>query len=174
MKKLGLFVLIGMMGLMGALAHAGTIVQLPLPIALEDVGQSGTKSCVGVKFNADNSVYGQCKTVASSACSGRGCQPVQTTTAYAVTWDATGTEVLAEVACSVTRHHLPQPNTTTYAPGFDATSCPGVVLNSTGTTVGIPYGPYAWQLAYYYYVTTDAVTGGELLNSNVWGFLYLP
>lgn len=163
------FLALGLM-LVGAV-QAGTLVQLAQPPSLNGVG-GAQHSCVGVGFNADHSIYGACRTVTSSACSGRGCQPVTVTTDYATVWDAAGDPIVA-VLCSITRHHIPQTNTTQYAPGYDATNCPSVVLG-TGTTVGIPYGPYAWQEAYYYYVTTDPVTGAELVNSNSWGFLFTP
>jgi hypothetical protein len=151
---------------LAATAHAGTLLRLPLPPTLLTVGQSGTKSCAGVGFNADGSVHGSCHTKVASACSGRGCQPLTMITTYAVLWDAEA-NVVSEVTCSVTRHHLPQTDTTTYAPGFDATRCPAVNLFGTGTSVVINGTPY-------YYVTTDAASGAELVNSNSWGFLYLP
>lgn len=147
-------------------AHAGTLLQLPLPPSLATVGQSGTKSCAGNRFNVDGSVVGACRTVMASACSGRGCQPVSYVTAYVVTWDTQGTST-GVIACSVTRHHLPQANIVTYAPGYDASTCPPVNLSATGTAFVINGTPY-------YYVTTDAASGAVLVNSNSWGFLYLP
>jgi len=152
--------------------HAGTLVQLAQPASLNGVGQAAQHACAGVGFAADHSVYGACRTATSSPCSGRGCQPVSYITDYATTWDAVGNPLVA-VTCSVTRHHVPQANQTTYAPGYDATNCPAVVL-ATGTTVGIPYGSYPWEVTYFYYVTTDPVTGAELVNSSASGFLYLP
>lgn len=158
-------VVILFLSLIAGSAYAGTLVQLPLPPSLATVGQSGTKSCAGVSFNADGSVNGSCHTKVASACSGRGCQPVTMITNYAVIWDAEGNPV-SVVTCSVTRHHLPQTDSAVYAPGFDATTCPVINLFGTGTAVVINGTPF-------YYVTTDA-TGAELVNSNSWGFLYSP
>ncbi len=152
-----------------AFSHAGTLVQLVQPESLNGIGTQ--HSCAGVGFAADHSVYGICKMVTASACSGRGCQPIVVTSDYATTWDADGNPIAA-VLCSVTKHHLPGADQVTYVAGYDATTCPKLQL-STGTTVGIPYGTQPWEVTYFYYVTTD-VTGAELVNSNVWGFLYLP
>ncbi len=163
-----LFALIGLM--VAGLANAGTLVQLAQPASLNGIGNQ--HACVGVGFAADNSVYGACKTVTSSACSGRGCQPVSYVTTYATTWDAEGNPIAA-TPCRIARHHLPQADQITYLNGYDATSCPPVKL-SEPTVVGIPYGTYPWEVMYFYYVTTDAVTGAELVNNNTWGFLYLP
>lgn len=166
MKKLGLFVIVGLMAMMGAAARAETFIQLPLPASLNGVGQSGTKACAGTGFNADGTVVGVCKTQYAGACSGRGCQPVVSITTYVANWDVNGDNGTA-VVCSVTRHHLPQVDTTQYVPGYDATTCPRINLDPTKTVVTINGVPF-------YYVTTDAVSGAELVNSNFWGFLYLP
>ena len=164
------FLVLGLM-LVGVV-KAGTLVQLAQPASLNGVGQATRAACVGTGFAADDSVIGQCKTAIAGPCSGRGCQPVTMTTNYATTWDASGAPIAA-VTCSIARHHLPQADTIQYAPGYDASNCPGVKL-ATATTVGIPYGPYPWDVSYFYYVTTDPVTGAELVNSQTWGFLYLP
>lgn len=160
MKSILLF-----LSLVGA-AQASTVIQLPLPPSLATVGQSGTKNCIGESFNPDGSVNGFCRTRVSSPCSGRGCQPVSLITTYAVRWDAEANPV-SEVTCGITRHHIPQSDTTTYAPGFDLATCPSSNPFSPITVVinGTPY----------YYVTTDAASGAMLVGSNYpWGFLYLP
>ena len=151
--------------MMGAVpAMADSLIQLPIPAGV--VGQEGRTSCVGNGFNADHSVFGACNSVTSSACSGRGCNPVTYTTTYVAAWDADGVP-LSAIACSVTRHHSPQPNVTTYENGYDETSCPGVNLFGTHTVVVVDGTPF-------YYVATDPVTGAELVNSNAAGFLVLP
>jgi hypothetical protein len=147
-------------------AVAGTLVQLPPPPSLVGIGIATRLACVGVSFTGDGSVNGMCHTATSSPCSGRGCQPVTYITNYIVGWDATGSPT-GSSACSTVRHHLPQADQTTYLNGHSAADCPGVVFNSTGSVVTINGVPY-------YYVTTDAMSGAELVNSNAAGFLYLP
>lgn len=149
-----------------SVVSAETFLRLPLPPPLANVGQSGTKSCIGTSFNADSSISGFCRTKNSSPCSGRGCQPVTFTTTYVTIWDAEGNFV-SEVTCGIGRHHLPQADTVTYAAGYDATSCPLVnrPQNISFTINGTPY----------YYWTTDAASGAVLVSDNYpWGFLYSP
>jgi hypothetical protein len=81
-------------------------------------------------------------------------------------WDAQGNPLIATL-CSTLRHHLPQADQVSYEPGFDATSCLHPNFNPTGTTVVINGSPY-------YYVSTDPVTGNELVNNNYAGFLVSP
>jgi hypothetical protein len=162
MKSLIALVLVGVFGF-GA-AQAQSLVTLTQP-DLDGIGLSGRTACVGDSFNADGSVVGQCHTVTSSPCSGRGCQPVTLTTNYIASWDVEGNATGVQ-ACSVVRHHLPQANTTTYLNGHSAADCPGVVFNQGAGTVEIGGIPY-------YYMTTS-VNGDELVNSNVAGYLVLP
>jgi hypothetical protein len=151
--------------MMGACpAMADSLIQLPIPGGV--VGQEGRTSCVGSGFNADHSVFGACNSAISSACSGRGCNPVTNTTTYVAAWDADGVPISA-IACSVTRHHSPQPNVTTYENGFDGTSCLDLNFFGTHTVLVVDGTPF-------YYVATDPVTGAELVNSNVAGLLVLP
>ena len=152
--------------MMSGTAFASTLFQLPPPPALVGVGIAGRLACVGVGFNADDSIYGACHTATSAPCSGKGCQPVTYTTNYIVTWDTAGNPT-GSTGCSIVRHHLPQADQTTYLDGHSAADCPGVLFNPTGAVVVVNGVPY-------YYVTTDAVTGAELVNSNAAGFLYLP
>jgi hypothetical protein len=147
-------------------AVAGTLFQLPPPPALVGVGIATRLACVGAGFTVDGSISGACHTATSSPCSGHSCQPVTYITNYIVTWDATGNPT-GSTACSTVRHHLPQSDQTTYLGGHSAADCLGVVFNPTGMVVVINAAPY-------YYVTTDAVTGAELVNSSAAGFLYLP
>lgn len=147
-------------------AHAGELLQLPLPTQVIKGNQPNRTSCVGASFAADHSILGACHTVSSQACSGRGCNPAQTTTVWIATWDAAG-NALSGVGCSQTRHHVPQPNVTTYLGGHTAADCPDVDLNPTGTTVTVDGVPF-------YYIAADAVTGAQLLASNTWGFLATP
>lgn len=147
-------------------AFAGTVFQLPPPPALVGIGIAGRLACVGAGFNTDHTIYGACHTATSAPCSGKSCQPVTYTTNYIVTWDAAGNPT-GSTGCSIVRHHLPQADQTTYLDGHSATDCPGVIFNPTGSVVVINGVPY-------YYVTTDAVTGAELVNSNASGLLYLP
>lgn len=152
-------------------ASASNLVPLTQPTLTG--GIAGRKACVGVSFNADGSVVGQCRTVTSPPCSGRGCQPVTTTYNNIGRWDAVGNPLGVE-ACSVVRSHSPQPIQTTYLNGHSAVDCKGVSFDPTGTSVGVSYGPAPWQVNYFYYVTTDAVTGAELVNSSTAGYLLLP
>jgi hypothetical protein len=155
-------ILVLMMGAVPAMANS--LIQLPIPSGV--VGQAGRTSCAGAGFNADHSVFGACSSETSFACSGRGCNPVTNTTNYVAAWDADGAPISA-IACSVTRHHSPQPNVTTYENGYDGTSCPALNLFGTHTVIvvdGIPF----------YFAATDPVTGAELVSSNVAGFLVLP
>jgi len=121
--------------------------------------------CVGNTFNADSSITGACTTRINSACSGRGCQPVRYVYDYIASWDAFGTPVAVE-ACSVTRRHIPQAPVTTYLNGHSAADCFDIVYQ-TGIVVVIDGVPL-------WYVATDPVTGNELLNDNVSGYLYQP
>lgn len=157
--------ILGLLMMVSGIALADATVPLTQP-ALAGIGIAGRTACVGSAFNSDNSVTGACHTVRSSACSGRGCQPVTYTTNYIAVWDANGT-ALSVTACSVTRHHLPQANQTTALNGIDPSDCTGLIFNPTGTVVVIDAVPY-------YYVSTDAVTGAQLVNSNSAGYLILP
>lgn len=143
-----------------------TITGLGVPSALLHVGQSGRLLCAPVGFRADDSVYGACHTVTSQPCSGRGCQPVNFTTNWIVTWDLEGNPTLGD-ACDVVRTHLPQAPQVTYYLGHTAADCFPVALNPTGKTVGIPYGPYSWQVSWYYYVATSADQLYELVDSAI-------
>lgn len=125
----------------------------------------GHTACVGSAFNADGSIVGACRVIHASACSGRGCQPVTLTTTYVANWDVTGAGTSA-VACKVVRHHLPQIDVITYADGYDASTCPNLNLNPTGTVVIIDGVPLA-------YVSTGP-SGQELVNDSVGGFLWTP
>lgn len=155
--------LIASLVLLASAAQAQSLVPLTEP-ALDGIGLSGRTACVGDSFNADSSIVGACHTVTSSACSGRGCQPVTYTTNYIATWDATGSATSVQ-ACSVIRHHSPQADQVTYLDGHSAVDCPSVVFNR-GSTVEINGTPY-------YYVSTS-VNGDELVNSNAAGYLVLP
>lgn len=137
-------------------AHAQTVIPLT-----QSFTSNMRPSCSGASFNVDNSVLGACRTVAFGPSCGRGCQPVQYTTTYIAHWDAAGNSSGVE-ACSLTRHHLPQADVTTYLGGHTAEDCPPVIL-STHTVIVIDDVPY-------YYITTDAITGAEL----VVGALVLP
>lgn len=148
--------------LASGVVSAGTM-ELTQP-ALAGIGIEGRTACVGDTFNANDSITGACHTIVSSPCSGRGCQPVTFTTNYIAAWDAQGNATGVE-ACSVLRHHLPQPNTTTYLNGHNALDCPGVVFNQGAGIVEVDGIPY-------YYVTTS-VDGNELINSNVAGYLLI-
>lgn len=138
---------------MVATGHAAQLSQLAPP-ALPRA------ACVGSGFDGGQ-VTGVCVSVTSSPCSGRGCQPVTFTTTYLARWELDGATVSLE-ACNLTRHHLPQANQVTYY--GDHTSCPALVYNPTGTTVVVDGTPF-------YYVSTDPVTGDELVNSNSAGYV---
>jgi hypothetical protein len=151
--------------MMGAVpAVADSLIQLPIPGGV--VGQDGRTSCAGGGFNGDHSVFGACSSATSFPCSGRGCSPVTNTTTYVAAWDTDGAPISA-IACSVTRHHLPQPDVTTYENGYDGTSCPALNLLGTHTVIEV-------DGISFYSAATDPVTGAELVNSNVAGFLVLP
>jgi hypothetical protein len=152
--------------LVSSSAFADSLVHLYPPPSLIGVGIAGRLACAGVGFNADSSVHGACHTVISSPCSGRGCQPVTSTTNYIASWDAFGNPIEA-TACDVVRHHLPQVDQITYLNGHSAADCFGVVFAPTPTVVTIDGQPF-------YYVSTDPVTGAELVDSNAASYLYMP
>ena len=154
-------VLIGLMVMFSAGAPAQQLTRLfpPAPIVAR-----AYSTCIGSSFNADSSVAGVCRTAYAYPCSGRGCQPLRVTSLYVASWDVFGTPVSA-ILCSVTKRHLPQPPIVTYYNGY--TSCPAMNFNPTGTVVVIYGVPY-------FYVATDPLTGAELVNSNVVGYLVLP
>ena len=153
------------LSLCGFAAQADANVALVEP-ALSGIGIASRTACVGNSFTAGDTVLGACHTVTSAPCSGRGCQPVTTTTNYIATWNAVG-EPTGVSACSTVRHHLPQADQTTYLNGHSAADCTGVVFNQTGAVIVIGGMPL-------FYVTTDAVTGAILANSNTAGYLFLP
>jgi len=135
-----------------------TVTLLQVPAAIKTT----RTYCEGQSFNADDSVHGTCEVIVSSACSGRGCQPVTYTTFYIADWDLAGNPTL-EDRCAQVRHHLPQANQWTFFNGHTAADCPAPSFG-TSTTVGIPYGAYSWDVAYYYYVTTSADGAYEIVN----------
>jgi hypothetical protein len=145
-------------------AQADATVQLLQP-ALVGLGQVGRTACVGGSFNADHSITGACHTAIAGACSGRGCQPVVTTTNYIATWNSVG-EPTGVQACATVRRHGAQSDVT-YLNGHSAADCVGVVFNPTGAVIVIDGMPL-------FYVTTDAITGAVLANSNTAGYLFLP
>lgn len=149
-------------GLAGA-APADSLVHLTQP-ALTGIGIAGRTACVGTGFNADGSIVGACHTVTSPPCSGRGCQPVTTTTNYFASWNAAG-EATGVSACNTVRHHLPQADVVTPLNGYAI--CPSVSFTATGSTVVLNGTPF-------YYVATDPVSGAELLNNSTAGYLSLP
>ena len=137
-------------GLAGA-ASAETLSALPPPPSL--VGPGHQVVCAASSFNADDSVKGTCKSASSTACSGRGCQPVTTTVFYIVAWSDLA-PALGD-ACYSVRHHLPQPDQLTLLNGHTQADCP-FALN-TGTVVMINGTPY-------WYVATSADGAFELVN----------
>lgn len=151
--------------LVAGAVHAGDLIQLPIPAEVPRVTYPSAPACAASAFNDDKSIRGACRSVRATACSGRGCQPVKYTTTYVAVWSAQG-EPLVATACSLLRHHLPQADELSYYPGFDASTCPPLNFNPTGTTVTLNGKAF-------YYVTTNSV-GSELVNSDYAGFLYLP
>jgi hypothetical protein len=141
-----------------AFADYPTVTPLAAPVL------SRPASCAPAAFT-EGGITGACRTVLPSVCSGRGCQPVLTTTLYVTTWDMAGNVTFNE-ACSTIRHHAPQPDQVTYLNGH--TSCAAPVWD-TGVTVGVPYGPYAWDVTYYYYVTSNGVA--ELVADQTTGYV---
>lgn len=162
MIRIALLLMLGLMGVASA-QTSDNVVLLQSPPGVAVI--PGHTSCEGSAFNADSSVVGACRVISSTACSGRGCQPVTLTTTYVANWDAAGTP-LSAVACKVVRHHLPQADAVTYAPGYDATTCPSINTGSTGTVVVVDGFPF-------YYVTTGP-DGAELLDSQAQGYLFTP
>lgn len=149
--------------LAAGVVSAGELIPLHEP-ALDGIGLAARTACVGSAFTASGTIVGACHTVTSSPCSGRGCQPVTLTTNYIATWDASGYATGAQ-ACDVVRHHAPQADTVTYLNGHSAGDCPSVIFNPTGSVVMIDGVPY-------FYVSTDAATGNELVDSNSAGYLF--
>src|SRR6267142_4212588 len=140
--------LLGCLVMVGT-GHAQSVIQLKQPFEI-----SQRPACSGSSFNADSSILGACRTLAFTACSGRGCQPVTYTTTYVVHWDSGGNPGGVE-ACSLLRHHLPQADVLSYLGGHSAADCPNL-LTQTGTVVVLDGVPY-------YYITTDPVSGTELV-----------
>lgn len=148
---------------LASFAQADELVSLLSPPEVSVV--AGHTACAGTWFNADSSILGTCRVIRSSACSGRGCQPVTYTVTYIANWDELGVPTSA-MLCKTIRHHAPQADVVTYAAGFDATNCFNLNLQATGSTIildGVPY----------YYVTAGRA-GRILANSNGGGFLDLP
>lgn len=142
-------------------AQADTITQLIVP---PDVSGQ-LKVCGATGFDDQGYIRGMCRATTSSVCSGRGCQPVQMITTYLVAWDFTlvGVNTIAK-PCKTVRHHLPQADQTTYQPGFDASSCPNLNLQGTGTV-------YEFEGVPYYFVASDPDTGRVLVNGQSAGYL---
>lgn len=156
MKLIGLIAI-----LFAGAASAQALAPLTQP-TLAGIGIAGRTACVGAGFNADNSIFGACHTVTSPPCSGRGCQPVTTTTNYIATWNIAGTAT-GVLACNTVRHHLPQADIVTPLNGIDPASCRGVVFNPLNAIVVIDGTPMYW-------VATSGV-GAELVNSATAGYL---
>ena len=128
-----------------------TLTSLGLPAAKQ--------ACAPSAFSHDGSfILGACREVSQSACSGRGCQPVRTTTIYNVSWNLSG-QVLTSAACEVIRHHAPQPDVITYVNGY--TSCLSPVWD-TGVSIVINQVPY-------YYVTSNGIE--ELVTDQTTGYI---
>lgn len=157
MKGLALFLV-----MFAGLAAAQGMTQLDPPV---QIVVTSRLACAALGF-VGGVVGGECRTVTSAPCSGRGCQPVTYTTNYLATWDMDGNPLNAQ-ACSLVRHHLPGADQVTYLNGHTAADCHDIVFNPTGTSVVLDDIPF-------HYVATDATTGNELVNSNYAGFLYRP
>lgn len=165
-RLLGCLMALALLPALGGAQSLPTVTALGIPPALLHVGQPGRLLCAPLGFRDDDSVYGACHTVTSQACSGRGCQPVNYTTNWIVTWNIEGNPTLGD-ACALIRTHLPQPRQVTYYGGHSAADCFDVILNPTLKTVGIPYGPYYWQVTWYYYVATSADQLYELVDTAI-------
>jgi hypothetical protein len=125
--------------------------------------------CAAIGFNANHTISGACQ-ISYSSCSGRYCH--SPSLFYTALWADNGSNPQLGVQCAQYPAGVGAA-TITYSTGYNSTNC-SVNYAGTGTVVGIPYGPYSWQVAYYYYVSTDPVTGDELVNSNAQSFLVTP
>lgn len=148
LTMMGGLIALGMLS--ASVARADTVTSLTTP---SQITGKRLAACAGNSFNTDDSINGACRWVYSGACS-RGCTPTTTTYYYVVTWDSGG-GWLTSVYCGSVQNHQPNLNTWTYAPGF--TSCPRVGFSEPIVVIinGTPY----------YYVTTSADGGFELVNT---------
>jgi hypothetical protein len=146
-------------------ANALTVTPLLQPTAPV---YSNLTSCASIGFNPDGSIYGACQYRQGNC--GRYCSPAELR--YAVLWASDGSRPAVIAACGSSTAGLAGRQVTTYLAPYTAATC-HVNFDPTGTTVGIPYGQYAWQVTYYYYVTTYT-NGNELANSSGQSFLVTP
>lgn len=134
--------IVGMMLSVGAIAgaHADTTLE-PITAEIPANFPGNVHSCAGNSFDANDSIIGACRVTRSQACSGRGCQPVQYTTYFNVTWTTPDLTPSVPDACVTVRHHLPQTNTYTYLNGHVAADCRGLAQSSASVTSvnGVPY-----------------------------------
>lgn len=162
MRKILFAALLGISGV--ALACAGTFIPLLTPDnAVAFPGFPSSHGCNAGTFAVNDTAHGYCYRTRSTACSGRGCQPVQNSEYFKVSWDIEGNP-FASVFCATRRHHNPQPDVWVYEPGFDATNCHAPALTSATTVlIGDQY--------YFYY---DTSTSGqyELLRGTAGPFIY--
>jgi hypothetical protein len=154
--------ILGLMMVSGT-AFADTLVQLPNPRIPPTIVNPHWMHCASIGFSPDHSIYGTCQ-VSYSSCSGRYCH--SPSLFFDVKWAADGsTPVQGEYCGSIAAGVGPAKMS--YAAGHSAADC-SVKYDPTGTVVMID------GTEPFYYVTTDPVTGLELVDSNVVSYLYTP
>jgi hypothetical protein len=146
--------------LMSCVAAAGTVTALKNPAVPPNVPNIHWMHCASIGFNADHSIHGACQVSYGSSC-GRYCS--NPGIFYAASWDIAGDPVLGPQCASYSAARSIQ---IIYVSGYSAATC-SVIYNPTGTVVTVNGG-------YFYYVTTDPVSGAELVNSNSQSYLFTP
>lgn len=153
--------------LISGAAQAVTVTPLATPAVVPHVYPARV-NCLGLSFNADDSVNGTCESQTASASSGRGGHPTYTNLLYATTWDANG-NVLTSTYCAKWVVNVPSVNQITYAPGFSAANCSEPIAGSTQVSLYDPaYGFDVW----FSYESTSANGAYELVSQGIAGYVY--
>ena len=137
-KKFVLGLFLGVVGISAAYADT-TMEGFPVPTDGLITSQVG---CAGNSFSEDGStIIGACSSTKTSACSGRGCQPVRYKTFYNVTWSVPDLVPSVADACMMVRTHAPQAPQYTFYNGHVAADCHGLSISSPSVTMvnGAPY-----------------------------------
>lgn len=150
------------LALLGSVAASAANLEALSNPAMPPITNPHWMHCASIGFAADSSVYGACQ-VSYSGCSGRYCH--SPSRFFTATWNREGTDPVLGVLCASIPAGMGAAKIA-YTPGYSGDNCK-VSYNPTGTAV------YAFGYPFYY-VSTDPVTGAELVNSNVQSYLYTP
>lgn len=163
-KYLAILIMLG-----AGTVSAGTLSSLQTPDnALAYPGFPSLHGCGADTFNANDTAHGFCYRSKSSACSGRGCQPVVNSEYYDVNWNTDGS-VVSSTLCGALRHHNPQPNQWTYA--FDINGALYTEANCHGFPFTSPDVVNVDGVNYYYFATSPSGLF-ELLRNSAGPFVY--